>query len=290
MDTDQTTTIPESRIVDRGDTAPLLLQLRSDRRLGHEWDDWDGSALQNDGVFTERPSAFFLVLAGLLGVVSVAGAGLLWLVGPRLASLWAPLPGVLGAGMALFVVAGAAWLFAVGVALRRNTNWLPPRLAERGLLPAVMPLATRLGQRFGSSRDRVGNAAMQVFNRLSAARSRGSFSPEELLILVPRCLGKEAMRAAMDVSTRYGVPLFVASRGRYARQMIGMRRPKAILAIACERDLVSGIHDVAKRLPVFGTTLAMGDGPCKNTTFSIDEVEDRIRSFLGIGASVQPGS
>lgn len=290
MDTDQTTTIPESRMVDRGEAAPLLLQLRSDRRLGHEWDDWDGSALPNDGVFTERPSAFFLVLAGVLGAVGVVGAGLLWLVGPRLALLWAPLPGLLGVGMAVFLVGSAAWLFAVAVSLRRNTNWLPPRLAERGLLPAVMPLATRVGQRFGSSRDRVGNAAIQVFNRLSATRARGSFSPDELLILIPRCLGKEAMRAAMDVSTRYGVPLFVASRGRYARQMIGMRRPRAILAIACERDLVSGVHDVGKRLPVFGTTLALGDGPCKNTTFSVDEVEGRIRSFLGIGEATQPRS
>src|SRR5690554_2895459 len=98
MDTDQpaATTAPESRVVERGEAAPLLLQLRSDRRLGHEWDDWDGSTLPNNGVFTAAPTSFFLILAALLGGTAVAGAGLLWLVGPRLGSVWAALPAVLG--------------------------------------------------------------------------------------------------------------------------------------------------------------------------------------------------
>lgn len=129
---------------------------------------------------------------------------------------------------------------------------------------------------------------MRVFNRLSMARARPGLAPDELLILLPRCLGKEAMRSAMSVSSRYDVPLFVAARGRYARQMIAMRRPRGVVAVACERDLVSGVGDVASRLPVLGTTLQLGDGPCRNTDFSIDELETQVRSMLGLSEEQVP--
>lgn len=86
----------------------------------------------------------------------------------------------------------------------------------------------------------------------------------------------------MEVSSRYDVPLFVASRGRYARQMLAQRRPKAVVAVACERDLVSGIHDVAGRLPVLATTLTLPDGPCKNTDLSVADLERQVRKLIGL--------
>jgi hypothetical protein len=67
--------------------------------------------------------------------------------------------------------------------------------------------------------------------------------------------------------------------------MIARVRPRAVVAIACERDLVSGVHDVAPRLPVLGTTLGLPDGPCKNTTVDLNSLEDRIRTFLGIDSA-----
>ena len=94
----------------------------------------------------------------------------------------------------------------------------------------------------------------------------------------------EAMQRAMDLSARYGVPLFVAARGRYAREMISRKRPRAVVAVACERDLVSGVRDVAGRLPVLGTTLSLPDGPCKNTGADIEALEGQIRTFLGLDA------
>jgi uncharacterized protein len=177
---------------------------------------------------------------------------------------------------------GLLWMASVAVVLRTGRNWLPERLAERGLLPWLMPRLEWFARVVGVSRDRSGNAALRVYNCLMIARSRPGFSPEELLILLPRCLGKEAMQAAMTVSERYGVPLFVAARGRYARQMIAMRRPKGVVAVACERDLVSGVHDVAGKLPVLGTTLALPDGPCRNTDFDVRDLEHQVRGMLGL--------
>lgn len=261
---------------------PQILQLRPDRRLGHEWDDWDGNPIPNGGVYHESPGLFFRLLGSwLLAWIGVATLAL-WLVGPRLATLWTPLPLVLWAGLGAFVLSATLWLVALALTLHLNRNLLPLRIAEGGLLPRLMPLAERSARWFGISRDRAGNAALRVYNGLATVRARAGIRPDELLLLLPRCLDKAGMQGVMNVSAQYGVPLFVAARGRYAREMIARTRPKAVVAIACERDLVSGIHDVATRLPVLGTTLGLPEGPCKNTTVDLASLETRIRTFLGL--------
>jgi uncharacterized protein len=264
---------------------PQLLQLRSDRRLGHEWDDWDGNPLADGGVFDTGPRLFFVLSA--LGAAAAATVFLfaLWLVAPRTADLWTPLPMALGAAAAVGALLFTLWLGLVSLTLRSGASRLPERLAERGLVPWLMPRLERLGVGLGLSRDRVGNSLMRVYNGLATARARPGVRPDDLLVLLPRCLSKEAMQGAMEISGRYGVPLFVASRGRYARQMIGMRRPKRVVAVACERDLVSGVGDVGGRLPVLGTTLALPDGPCKNTEMRFDDLEFQIQRFLGLDAA-----
>lgn len=261
---------------------PRILQLRPDRRLGHEWDDWDGNPIPNGGIYHETPGLFFRLLGSWLAVRVAVAAVAFWLVGPRLASLWSPLPTILWATLGLFVLGVILWFAALALSLRLNRNLLPPRLAEGGLVPRVMPLAERSARWFGISRDRAGNAALRVYNGLATARVRAGIRPDELLLLIPRCLDKAGMQGVMSVAARYGVPLFVAARGRYAREMITRTRPRAVVAIACERDLVSGIHDVATRLPVLGTTLGLPEGPCKNTTVDLASLEERIRTFLGL--------
>lgn len=266
--------------------GPKLLQLRSDRRLGHEWDDWDGQPLPNNGLFHEPPGLFFRLVGAWLGALALVAAGVLWLIAPRIAEFSATLPGILWTGLALAAGAAAVWLALLALSQRLGRNLLPARLAERGLLPRALPIAEKAGRWFGISRDRAGNAALRVYNALAAARARpGGVPPDKLLVLLPRCLDKESMQAAMDLSARYGVPMFVAARGRYAREMIARVRPRAVVAVACERDLVSGVHDVAGKLAVLGSTLGLPDGPCKNTTADLGSLEAQIRTFLGLDLS-----
>jgi uncharacterized protein len=276
-------TLPESRIGGASPRSPLLLQLRSDRRLGHEWDDWDGEALPGGGDFGGGTGLFFC-LAGMLGAMA-AGVlgGLAWLVAPRLEGVFGGTVVAVWGGIAGGLMVWLAYLAAVYAVIRVRRPLLPRVLAEGGVIPWLLPRVEWLGIRLGYSRDRAGNAAMQVFNRLSAARAGRGVAPEKLLILLPRCLEKRAMRSAMEVSERYGVPAFVAARGRYARQMIAMRRPEAVVAVACERDLVSGVHDVGGRLPVMGTLLQLPEGPCLNTSFRGEQLEAQVRTLLGLG-------
>lgn len=272
---------PETTLRNATRDSPLL-QLRVDRRLGHEWDDWDGEELENGGIFHEGPKLFF----GLAAITVVAAVSLflfgVWLIAPRLEAVWGALPEALAGLAVISLVAFGAWLAAVGIVLRTGRNGIPEVLAEGGLFPRMMPVVERVGVTCGLSRDHVGSSVVRIFNALSAARAQPGVRPDDMLVLLPRCLSKQAMQGAMEIAGRYGVPMFVASRGRYARQMIGMRRPKRVVAVACERDLVSGFKDVAGHMPVLGTTLALPDGPCKNTEVDISSLESQIRGFLGL--------
>src|SRR4051812_49496648 len=106
-----------------------------------------------------------------------------------------------------------------------------------------MRLTSAVADRFGR-RDWVENAAVKVYNGLAMMRGR-KVGQGELLLLIPRCLSKATLDGVLGIAGKYGVPVFVATRGQLARRVIRERRPKAVVAVACERDMVSGLHDVA---------------------------------------------
>ena len=65
-------------------------------------------------------------------------------------------------------------------------------------------------------------------------------------------------------------------------------RPKLIVAVACERDLSSGIQDTHP-LPVFGVINERPNGPCLDTFVNIRRLEAAIRTFLGLEADDASG-
>lgn len=73
----------------------------------------------------------------------------------------------------------------------------------------------------------------------------------------------------------------VATGGTLARQIVKQIRPKAIVAVACERDLTSGIQDVFP-LPVVGVLNERPFGPCFNTRVDIKRVEAAVLDFLEV--------
>jgi hypothetical protein len=255
-----------------------LIHIDVDRRLGHEWDEWDGKPLPNRGDYDSPPALFFAWSAGAMivgiGVVALA----LFLLGPRLATVHPAIPGALWAGLG--VVAGLMWLWwallAAAFALRRPI--LPERLAERGLFLRLMRLTSRVADRFGR-RDWVENAAVKVYDELALARGR-KVGKGELLLLIPRCLSKDTLDGVLGIAGKYGVPVFVATRGQLARRVIRERRPRAVVAVACERDMVSGLHDVAGKVPVLGLTMTLPSGPCKDALLDLPRLEEWVRAYV----------
>ena len=142
----------------------------------------------------------------------------------------------------------------------------------------MMRLTSRLAQVFGR-RDWVENAAVKVYNSLAFERGR-KVGKGELLLLIPRCLSKETLNGVLEIAGRYDVPVFVATRGQLARRVIRERRPRAVVAVACERDMVSGLHDVAGKIPVLGLTMTLPAGPCKDALLDLPQLEEWVKSYV----------
>ncbi len=122
---------------------------------------------------------------------------------------------------------------------------------------------------------------------------------KDILVITPHCLQKTIckhkitgdinncvkcgacdIKDLINVCEKYNVNLEVVTGGTLARKIIKDYKPKGIIAIACERDLVHGILDVSS-IPVLGVTNDRPEGPCKNTCVDINKVENAIKKFLG---------
>ena len=257
----------------------VLVKIETDRRLGHEWDEWDGTPLPNGGDFRVPASRYFLFTALGFALVPLAASALVYLLQPRLGALATWLPRTLYLAIAGIAVLSFVWLSLIGLSYATRRPLLPERLAERGLMLPTMHLAWRVGRLFGVARDWTGHATVVVYDRLAEARRR-TVAPEELLILIPRCLSRAALDGVLDIARRYDVSAFVATRGQLARRAIRERRPKAVVAVACERDMVSGLRDVAGRVPVLGLTMSLPNGPCKDAELDLAKMEEFVRRYL----------
>jgi hypothetical protein len=196
-----------------------LIHIDVDRRLGHEWDEWDGRPLPNRGDYDSSPLLFFLWSAAALAAgLAVLALGL-FLLGPRLATLHPAVPGVLWIGLGAAALVLLAWWGVLFLSWRSGRALLPERLAERGPFLRLMRLTSKVADRFGR-RDWVENASVKVYNALALLRGR-KVGKGEMLLLIPRCLSKETLDGVLSIAGRYGVPVFVATRGQLARRVPG---------------------------------------------------------------------
>jgi hypothetical protein len=44
--------------------------------------------------------------------------------------------------------------------------------------------------------------------------------------------------------------------------------------------MVSGLHDVAGRVPVLGLTLTLPSGPCKDTRLDLARLEEWVKAYV----------
>ncbi len=256
-----------------------LIHIDVDRRLGHEWDEWNGAPLPNGGNYDSPPGLFFRWAVTALALAFALGALTLFILEPRLGAIHAMVPTILWAGYGILAAAALCWWLLIGLAYLTQRALLPAVLAERGLFLRVMRLTSRVASLFGR-RDWVENAAVKVYNALALLRTR-KVGTGELLLLIPRCLSRETLDTVLGMAGKHGVPVFVATRGQLARRVIRERRPRAVVAVACERDMVTGLHDVAGKVPVLGLTMTLPAGPCKDAALDYETLERYMRAFVG---------
>lgn len=175
---------------------------------------------------------------------------------------------------------------------------LPLFKRMRGLTVKIfLPLMTLFGRLLGISKQRVRSSFIKVNNELVDLEHK-RYRPEEILLLMPHCLqrsrcnvrltynienckrcGKCPIDGLLELSHKYGIHLAIATGGTIARRIVVQQRPSIILAVACERDLSSGIQDTYP-LPVYGVLNDRPYGPCLDTQVPHDRLEAAIRRFL----------
>jgi len=170
----------------------------------------------------------------------------------------------------------------------------------RGLtIKVFLPMMIIIGRLLGIPKDTVKKSFIEINNQLILSRQL-KVPAERILILLPHCLqlsdcqrkittkienclgcGKCTIKNLVELAQKYGAQIAVATGGTLARKIVKDYRPQLIIAVACERDLTSGIHDTYP-LPVFGILNRRPNGPCWNTNVEVQRVEEAIRHFIKV--------
>jgi hypothetical protein len=110
--------------------------------------------------------------------------------------------------------------------------------------------------------------------------TKNTIECEKLLILIPRCLQRPLKDKINELADKYHCEVFTASGGEAARKVVAQSRPSAIIGVACERDLLSGLQDNLDKIPIIAIPNMRPEGPCKNTLVDFEEVERAVQFFL----------
>jgi hypothetical protein len=206
-------------------------------------------------------------------------------------------PWVFGIITALLILAigWAALALVLNIVLGRPVLFAKPL---RGItVKLFLPLMTLLGRLVGIPKQTVRASFIKVNNEL--VRGEGHrYPPDKILLLMPHCIqnsrckfrltydidnckrcGDCALAGLLELRDRYGIKLAIATGGTIARRIVVQHRPRLIIAVACERDLASGIQDTHP-IPVYGILNSRPFGPCLDTDVALEQVDWAIREFL----------
>ncbi len=247
----------------------------------------------------DRPEKMtFIFLLLLTCGVLVVTAVLFWLV-PYIGftNIHPKLPLIMGivfASVVLFLIGGGLTLVFTII---RGKNLFFNRRIRGVVIRFLFPLLVLIGKFVGIGKDQVRRAFITINNQLVLTEAK-LVKPEKLLILLPQCLqnhecdvritgnvenckacGKCKIKDLVELSQKYHISISVATGGTLARRIVVEKKPNMIVAVACERDLTSGIQDTYP-LPVYGILNKRPNGPCYDTDVDLERVEEGVINFL----------
>jgi hypothetical protein len=171
-----------------------------------------------------------------------------------------------------------------------------PRL--RGLvIKYLMPAVIAIGTVMRLDRDTLQRSFIHLNNQLVHSRNL-RVPAAKAMILLPHCLqmadcaikvtgdvekcvrcGRCDIGDLAELARQRNVTLAVATGGTLARKLLMEIRPRLVVAVACERDLTSGIRD-AYPLPVIGVFNSRPEGPCFNTRIDLEAVRQALDAYV----------
>jgi hypothetical protein len=143
-------------------------------------------------------------------------------------------------------------------------------------------------------------------NSLLATRRFTLAKTDDILLLLPQCLQNEECDVRLPrniqecrrcgtcditdllaLAEEHSITVDLATGGEAARQKIADCGASAVLAVACERELASGILDSFPRA-IWGVLNIRNNGYCKTTEVDCDRVRTSLLFMLGKGPVPKP--
>lgn len=217
-----------------------------------------------------------------------------------LAQIHALLPKIVGliTIVSLFTMWSGIILFLVALFIKADI-WYCDKIYTV-VIHYFFPLMVIIGRFFRISEEKIQKALIEI-NNCFVQRKNISVKPDRIMILLPQCLqnndcsiritrdirgckrcGKCQITEIINLLDKYSISCWVATGGTLARKFISDYKPDVVIAIACARDLSSGIIDCFP-IPVYGILNQRPEGPCVNTLVDINMIYSAICSLLMIG-------
>lgn len=196
-------------------------------------------------------------------------------------------------------IAALAWVCLTLVLHIHTGRQLPGIFFIRHvIIRLLLPLMEILGKFLGIDKKIVRRSFIKVNNDLVLKNFR-PVKPTDILLLLPHCIQASACPRRLTYSldncehcgncqigelekmaAAYGFHIAVATGGTVARRIVVECKPLCIIAVACERDLTSGIQD-SYPVPVYGVLNERPKGPCRDTLVPLAPLHEALSFFIG---------
>ncbi len=213
----------------------------------------------------------------------------------RLSYIWAIIFEMIGAIIIILMI--TLWLVLVLASLGMKIHPFLLRLSNR-FIYALFPITLTIGSIVGGvTKDSLRQSMISLINHL-VLLDGDSISPDRILLLTPHCLQKSDcihkvthdvynckecgqcdVGGLLGLAKEYGCQFIVVTGGTLARMKVKSAKPELVIAIACERDLASGMVDVFP-IPVIGVLNERPNGPCYNTKIDLQNVRIAIEKVI----------
>ena len=240
----------------------------------------------------------FIALMGLTCVVLVGVILLAWWIPSKgLANIHPDLPRIVG--LVVLVLSGIA-ILGTGLLVLTTAmgkDFFFSRFMRLTVIKLLLPMIETVGRMLGVDKDRIRQSFIAMNNSLVYSQ-RYHVAPDRILILLPHCIqladceikvtgsidkcvlcGRCDIKELVLLGQGYGIDISVATGGTLARKVIVEKRPQLVLAVACERDLTSGIKDCYP-LPVIGVLNERPHGPCYNTIVDVTAIDAALSRII----------
>jgi hypothetical protein len=248
-------------------------------------------------ISTKGKELFLLLTVVSLLLMMAVTTLLWWFISPRLHDINTILANLSLTALRIFYLLLLFASILVFLTSFFERNFLIAKFAVRMFIKILFPVSIFLGSLAGISKEKIRESFVHVNNSFIKAMQK-TFKASEIVILLPHCLqnsdckiritinidnceecGQCDICALVKLAKKYHVQMAIATGGTLARRIIIQNKPKFIIAVACQRDLVSGLQDVFP-IPVYGVLNDRPYGPCINTKVVVEKIEFALQKMI----------